>query len=46
MREAAVSEIAHRNAAIVIDALAASALRLAREAPLRDALAKAQPPPG
>jgi len=46
MRDAATSEIAHRNAAIVIDALAASALRLARDAALRDTLAKAQPPPG
>ena len=46
MRENAVSEIAHRNAAIVIDALAAAALRLARDGELRSALAAAQPPPG
>ncbi|CAN5173897.1 M20 family metallopeptidase [soil metagenome] len=44
MRDAAISELAHRNAAIVIDALAASALRIAREAELRDALDTAQPP--
>jgi len=43
MREAAVSEIAHRNAAIVIAALAAAALRIAGDEALRGALQQAQP---
>ena len=38
MREASVSDLAHRNALITLEALAASALRLATEASLRGAL--------
>lgn len=43
MRDAATSEIAHRNAAVVIDALAGAAQRLAREGDLRAEIARAQP---
>ncbi|MDP9246116.1 MAG: amidohydrolase [Chloroflexota bacterium] len=46
MREAAISQTAHANAAIVTEVLAAAALRIARDAELRDALAKAQPDRG
>ena len=42
MRDAAVSDLAHRNAAIVVAALARAAVRLATDADLRQALAAAR----
>ena len=42
MREAAVSDLAHRNAAIVVQALARAAVRLATEGDLRQAVAAAR----
>ena len=40
MREASVSDYAHESAFVVIDALAATALKVATDKPFRDSLRK------